>query len=63
MYRGSDRGASQAICADYAVAKRWQERKQHSFDGDFQGMLAAIRFPEKVVVFDNGDIEMVSGER
>jgi hypothetical protein len=63
MYRGSDRGASQAICADYAVAKRWQERKQHSFDGDFQGMLAAIRFPEKVVVFDNGDIEMVPGER
>ena len=27
MYRGQDRGTSRAICADYAVAKRWQERK------------------------------------
>ena len=60
MFRGQGRGTTRAICADYAVAKRWQERKQQSFCGDFRGMLAAIRFPEKVVVFDNGETEAVS---
>lgn len=62
MFRGQDRGASRAVCADYAVAKRWQERKAPSFTGEFRGMLAAVRFPEKVVMFDNGDIEPILSE-
>ncbi len=56
-YRGETSLSSRAICVDFAVAKRWQERKQPSFDGAFRGSLAAVRFPEGCVVFDNGDIE------
>ena len=56
-YRGETSLSSRAICVDFAVAKRWQERKQPSFDGTFRGCLAAVRFPENCVVFDNGDIE------
>ena len=56
-YRGETSLSSRAICVDFAVAKRWQERKQPSFAGAFRGSLAAVRFPEGCVVFDNGDIE------
>ncbi len=56
-YRGGTSLSSRAICVDFAVAKRWQERKQPSFDGTFRGCLAAVRLPEGCVVFDNGDIE------
>ena len=49
--------SSRAICADFAVAKRWQERKQPSFNGTFRGCLGAVRFPESCVVYDNGDTE------
>jgi len=56
-YRGEMSLSSRAICVDFAVAKRWQERKQKSFNGTFRGSLAAVRFPEGCVVFDNGDIE------
>lgn len=56
-YRGETNLSSRAICVDFAVAKRWQERKQPSFIGTFRGSLAAIRFPEGCIVFDSGDIE------
>ena len=56
-YRGETSLSSRAICVDFAVAKRWQERKQPSFAGTFRGSLAAVRLPEGCVVFDNGDIE------
>lgn len=56
-YRGATTLSSRAICIDFAVAKRWQERKQPTFDGSFRGSLAALRFPENCIVFDNGDIE------
>lgn len=58
-YRGEARSSSRAICADFAVAKRWQERKRASFDGTFKGCLGAIRLPENCVVFDNGDTELI----
>ncbi len=35
QYRGGTSFASRAICADFAVAKRWQERKEPSFNGKF----------------------------
>ena len=56
-YRGESSLSGRAICADFAVAKRWQERKEPSFDGTFRGCLGAVRFPEGCVVFDNGDIQ------
>jgi hypothetical protein len=51
---GQPHGHGRAICIDYAVAKRWRERLYPEFRGTFKGRLAAIRFPEKVVVFDDG---------
>lgn len=61
-YRTEPRDSATAFCADYAVAKRWQERLQPGFSGGFDGLLAAVRFPEKVVQFDNGDTEPVSAQ-
>ena len=58
-YRGATNLSGRAICTDFAVAKRWQERKEPSFNGTFRGCLGAIRIPENCVVFDNGDIEQI----
>jgi hypothetical protein len=62
MYRGQDRGALHAVWADYAVAKRWQEWQNASVCGEFLGMVEPVRFPEEVVMFDNGDVESVSAQ-
>ena len=43
-----------AHCVDYAVAKRWKERRSDRFDGTFRGKLAALRIPERTVLFDDG---------
>lgn len=59
IYRGATNLSGRAICTDFAVAKRWHERKSSSFDGTFRGCLGAIRIPENCVVFDNGDIEQI----
>ena len=56
-YRGEKSLSSRAICVDFAVAKRWQERKESSVSGTFRGCLGAVRIPENCVVFDNGEIE------
>ena len=56
-YRGVKSLSSRAICADFAVAKRWQERKEPSFNGTFRGCLGAVRFPELTVMFDTGETE------
>lgn len=58
-YRGEFSLAGRAICVDFAVAKRWEERQKPSFDGTFRGYLGAIRIPENCVVFDNGDTEQI----
>lgn len=52
-----------AICIDYGVAKRWQERKAPGFDGNHKLRLAAIRFPERIVLCDDGSSETLSGKR
>lgn len=58
-YRGKSPLSSRAICVDFAVAKRWQERKRPDFDGTFRGSLAALQLPEGRMVFDNGDVERI----
>ena len=58
-YRGDTSVSGQAICADFAVAKRWQERNVPSFDGTFRGCLGAIRIPENCIVLDNGDMDLI----
>lgn len=48
-------GPGRAFCADFGVASRWSERLKPAFDGVFREMkLGALRFPEKVIVFDDG---------
>jgi hypothetical protein len=49
-------GNGRAFCADFGVGKRWKERRTKGFDGCFkETKLAAFRFPERVVVFDDGE--------
>lgn len=50
---GRDRGNASAFCVDYGVGKRWMERREGKSSG-FSFKLAALRFPERVVVFDEG---------
>lgn len=58
-FPGEPHGYGRAVCLDYAVAKRHRERLEPGFDGTFRGKLAAFRFPEKVIVFDDGTTEKV----
>jgi hypothetical protein len=57
IYRDEREGTSRAICVDFAVAKRWQERTRPDFSGSFRGLLGALRVPEGQLVFDNGECE------
>ncbi len=50
---GEPRGNGSAFCVDFGIGKRWTERQQGKTDG-FASKLAALRFPERVVVFDDG---------
>ena len=59
-FAGESHGSGRAICLDYAVAKRHRERLEPGFKGTYRGKLAALRFPEKVIVFDDGMTERVS---
>ena len=47
------RGNDSAFCVDYGVGKRWTERRAGK-TGDFKLKLAALQWPERVVVFDDG---------
>jgi len=42
-----------AFCVDYGVGKRWTERRAGKTDG-FKLKLAALRWPDRIVVFDDG---------
>ena len=50
---GDPRGGEAAFCVDYGVGKRWTERRKGKTSG-FDLKLAALRWPERVVVFDEG---------
>lgn len=43
-----------AMCIDYGVAQRWRERLRDDFDGQHRFPLAALRWPERELVFDTG---------
>jgi hypothetical protein len=49
-----------AACIDYSVGKRWKERKKPGFDGRFQAKLAAARFPDGLLICDDGDMAKLS---
>jgi hypothetical protein len=48
-------GQGRAMCIDYSVGGRWCERLQPGFDGRYQTRLAALRWPERRLMFDNGE--------
>ncbi|MFT6396411.1 MAG: hypothetical protein ACJAYU_001154 [Bradymonadia bacterium] len=41
------------FCLDYSVGRRYLERARGTSEGSFEGGLAAMRWPERVVVFDD----------
>ena len=51
---GQPRGNESAFCVDFGVGRRWTERRKGKFSG-FDLKLAALRWPERVVVFDDGN--------
>jgi len=55
FFKGGSNSSRNAICIDYAVAKRWMERKAAGFDHTFKTKLAALRHPEMVLIFDDGE--------
>ncbi len=50
---GNPRGGASAFCVDYGIGKRWTERRAGKSE-DFSLKLAAFRWPERIVVFDEG---------
>jgi len=55
---GEPRGNGSAFCIDYGVGHRWTERRAGKTNG-FSHKLAALRWPERVVVFDDGMMKAV----
>lgn len=52
---GQPRGNGSAFCVDFGVGQRWKERWAEKTSG-FSCRLAALRFPERQVVFDDGEV-------
>lgn len=48
-------GAGRAMCIDYSAGARWLERLDGDFGGTYATRLAALRWPEKTLVFDDGE--------
>ena len=48
---GQPRGSESTFCVDYGVGKRWTERREGKAR-NFTLKLAALRWPERLVVFD-----------
>ncbi|MBV6274244.1 metallophosphoesterase [Alcaligenaceae bacterium CGII-47] len=45
----------QVFCTDYSVGARWRERIASGVAGNTRFRLAALRWPECTLIFDNGD--------
>lgn len=43
------------FCTDYSVGARWRERKASNRAGNLRFRLAALRWPECSLIFDNGE--------
>jgi hypothetical protein len=56
---GQPRGNEAAFCVDFGVGKIGKERRTGNESG-YQWKLAALRFPEKAVMFDDGHAEPIS---
>lgn len=54
----ASRGNESSFCNDYGIGKRWTERRQGKKES-YQTKLAALRWPEKKIVFDSGEIRIL----
>ncbi|ULJ60940.1 metallophosphoesterase [Wielerella bovis] len=45
------------FCVDFSVGARWRDRKKGITPAQSDFRLAALRYPEKTLMFDNGDVE------
>lgn len=52
-------GPGRALCLDYSVGKRYRERLAGVQPGSFRTRLAALRWPERLLVFDDGQVAAV----
>lgn len=48
-------GRGHAMCIDYSVGGRWHDRREGRRHGPFTGRLAALRWPERTLLFDDGE--------
>jgi hypothetical protein len=49
------------FCIDFSVGKRWKERRE-GVTKNYRGKLAALRWPEKTLMFDDGvTLETITG--
>jgi len=53
-FGGSMSPSNSALCIDYGVGKRAVERLSPDFSGLYKNRLAAFRYPERRVIFDDG---------
>lgn len=44
------------FCCDFSVGARWRDRKKGITPSESEFRLGALRWPEKTLVFDNGDV-------
>jgi len=47
-------GPGFSMCIDYSVGGRWRERSNTEFSGRYITRLAAIRWPERVLLYEDG---------
>jgi len=50
-----------AFCVDYSVGVRYRERGHPLPGGRYEGRLAAVRWPERELVYDDGERTMLRG--
>ncbi|MER1969094.1 metallophosphoesterase [Castellaniella sp. GW247-6E4] len=49
------------FCVDYSAGARWRERRANGHTGQLKFRLAALLWPERALVYDNGDRETTIG--
>lgn len=47
-------GPGYSMCIDYSVGGRWRERSNNDFHGRYVTRLAALRWPERVLLYEDG---------
>ena len=56
-------GPGCAMCIDYSVGKRFKERLRPGYSHGYLSSLAALRLPEKMLIFDNNEaLPLLSNE-